>query len=1074
MNSLSDPFIKRPVMTMLVYLTVTAFGIYSYINMPVSDLPTVDYPVIQVTASYPGANPEVMASNVAAPLEQQFLQIPGIDIVTSNNSQGNSKMVLQFQLDKSIDGAASDVQAAINKAQGSLPADLPSPPTFQKSNPNDFPVIFLGVISYSMTAGQLYDYAFTEIAQRLQTVPGVASVNTYGSPRAVRIRVDPAKLYNRGLTFDDISAAVREGTSLQSAGQIKGNMIQMTVKPRTQLEHADDYSNLIIAHKDGAPVFLRDVADVVDSLQSEDMRMQYWAKTIPAGSVGVVLSVTKASGANSVEVAQGVEDLLPKLQQIVPQSMQLLTIYDRSISIRNSIEDVNVTLLIAFVLVVLVVFLFLGRVADTVIPAVALPMSLMITFIVMHLCGYSLDNLSLMALTLSVGFLIDDAIVFLENMVRRMEAGEHVWVAVFNGAKEISFTILAMTLSLASVFIPLVGMSGLMGRVFRELGVTIIVAVVASGFVSLTLTPMMCSRLLTSHEAHKQSWLERMAHNIEEKLLSWYSPMLTYALKHWYLSVIAYLVCGYGVYWFAAQVPKTFLPTGDSSFINGAWLVDTDTSPQQMREYQDKIIDAVSKVDHVLGFVTVSGFAQRNNSNAGQMFVALDDPRNRPPIQDVTNTIKAAMAKIPGVMPSIRPRPVLNISVGATSNSTGKYSYTLSGLDKEKVYAAGYALMDRMIKSKLFSLVNPDYFPDNRQLEISLDRDQASIYGVPATGLTQTVSSAYSQNYSYLIKNDYQQYWVIVEATPESRARIGNLDQLYFNSETNQSSRYSASDTTDAITKLVPFRTAAKTKVTLGPLAVNHLNGFTSFTLAYDLAPGVGIGVASDFIANAAEEIVPPEVSRNFQGDALVFRQTVVSMGLMFLVALFVMYVILGILYESYIHPITVLSSLPIAIVGGLGLLWWTGSELSLYAWIGVFMLAGLVKKNGIMMIDFAIARQAEGRTPLEAVHEACLERFRPIIMTTMAAFFGTLPLAIGLGADAASRQPLGLTICGGLAVSQLVTLFVTPVTFLGLEWVQVRVLDRIPFFARRQHLHNDAPPLPGLDDKLSAPPAKA
>ncbi len=1070
MNSLSDPFIKRPVMTMLVYLTVSAFGIYSYIMMPVSDLPTVDYPVIQVTASYPGANPEVMASNVAAPLEQQFLQIPGIDIVTSNNSQGNSKMVLQFQLDKSIDGAASDVQAAINRAQGSLPADLPSPPTFQKSNPNDFPVIFLGVISYSMTAGQLYDYAFTEIAQRLQTVPGVASVNTYGSPRAVRIRVDPHKLYSRGLTFDDITGAIRGGTSLQSAGQIKGNSIQMTVKPRTQLEHSDDYSKLIIADKDGAPVFLRDVAEVVDSLQSEDMRMQYWSKTIPAGSVGVVLSVTKASGANSVEVAQGVQAMIPKLRQIIPQSMQILPIYDRSVSIRNSIEDVDVTLLIAFVLVVLVVFLFLGRVADTIIPAVALPMSLLLTFIVMHLCGFSLDNLSLMALTLSVGFLIDDAIVFLENMVRRMEAGEHVWTAAFNGAKEISFTILAMTLSLASVFIPLVGMSGLMGRVFRELGVTIIVAVVASGVVSLTLTPMMCSRLLTAHEPHKRSLLERSAHFIEERLLAIYSPMLTFALRHWYLSVAAYALCGFGVYWFALNVQKTFLPEGDSGFVSGAWIVDTDTSPQQMKQYQDRIIEAVSKVDHVLGFVTVSGFTQRNNSNSGSMFIALDDPKNRPPIKDVTNQIKAVMAQIPGVVPSLRPRPVLNISAGATNNNQGKYAYTISGLDKDKVYASGYALMDRMLKSKLFSIVNPDYFPDNRQLEISLDRDQASNYGVGAAGLAQTISNAYSQNYSYLIKNDFQQYWVIVEAAPEYRARPGNLDQIFFNSQTNQGSLYSATAGGEDLSRLVPFRTAAKTNVTLGPLAVNHINGFTSFTLSYDLAPGVGIGTATDFIAQAAAEIVPPELTRGFQGDALIFRQTVVSMGVMFLVAIFVMYVILGILYESYIHPITVLSSLPVAIVGGLGTLWLFDSELSLYAWIGVFMLAGLVKKNGIMMIDFAIARQSEGRTPYEAVHEACLERFRPIMMTTLAAFFGTLPLAIGLGADAASRQPLGLTICGGLVVSQLVTLFVTPVTFLGLEWVQVRILDRIPFFARRHHLHSDAPPLPGLDQKIPTP----
>jgi len=685
MKSLSEPFIQRPVMTLLVYLTVVAFGVYSYIQMPLSDLPSVDYPVIQVTASYPGASPEVMANNIAAPLEQQFLQIPGIDLVTSNNSLGYTKLVLQFKLDKSIDGAASDVQAAINAAGGSLPVDLPAPPTFQKINPNDYPVIFVGVISYTMTAGQLYDYAFTQIAQRLQTVAGVATVGVYGSPRAVRIEVDPHKLYARGLTFDDISSAVKQGTSLQSAGEIKGDKIQLVVKPQTQLTAASDYANLIIASKNGATIHLGDVADCVDSIQNEDFKMEYWANSIKPGSVGVVLSVTKAAGANSVAVADGVKALLPQVRASLPQSMQIVPIYDRSVSIRNSVRDVEVTLLIAFVLVVFVVFLFLGRVGDTLIPVMALPMSLLMTFIVMNACGYTLDNLSLMALTLSVGFLIDDAIVFLENMVRRMEAGEDVWTAVFNGAQEISFTILAMTLSLASVFIPLIGMGGLMGRVFREFGVTIIVVIIASGVVSLTLTPMMCSRVLKSHKPGDMTPMEKMAHGVEDKFLGVYGPMLTYAIKHWYFSLLAYVICAIGVCWFAAQVPKSFLPVGDSGLIFGVWLSDTDTSPTQMKKYQDAVVTTVSKNPHVLGVVTATGFSQRTNSNQGTIFIALDNSRPRPAITQITNQLKAQLALIPGVVPAIRPRPTLNISVGAVSNTQGQYAYLMSGLDKQKV-----------------------------------------------------------------------------------------------------------------------------------------------------------------------------------------------------------------------------------------------------------------------------------------------------------------------------------------------------------------------------------------------------
>jgi len=591
--------------------------------------------------------------------------------------------------------------------------------------------------------------------------------------------------------------------------------------------------------------------------------------------------------------------------------------------------------------------------------------------------------------------------------------------------------------------------------------------------VSLTLTPMMCSRVLKEYNEATRSWLERTAHHLEDRFLKLYSPALTFALKHWYFSVLAYAACLFGVVWFYNAVPKSFLPVGDSGFIFGAWITKTATSPAEMQRLQDGVVAAIQKNPYVAGFVTVSGFSSRTNSNTGITFIALDDPKTgRPPIQDVNNDIMKNMAQVPGVIPAIHPRASLQISAGVVANTTGSYAYILSGLDKDQVYASALAMVAAMrARTDMFKSVNSDYFADNRQIELNVNRDQASSFGVGATTMAQNIANAYSQNYSYLIKSDYLQYWVVVEAAPEFRNKVGSLTDVYFNSLVNQSPLF-AQDQGDAINQLnssrmVPFNSVATPKVTVGPLAVNHFNGFTSVTITFDTNSGIPIGAATDFIDQTAAKIVPPGIVGGFQGDALVFKQTVTQMLLMFIVALFVMYIILGILYESYIHPFTVLLSIPPAIVGGLATLYFANKmyptlgvgELSLYGMIGMFMLAGIVKKNAIMMIDFAIIRQTEGRTPFDAIHEACLERLRPIMMTTLAAFFGSLPIAMGFGADAATRMPLGLAICGGLVLSQIVTLFVTPVTYLGFEWLQDHVLDRIPFFARRQK--DTSPPAP-------------
>ncbi|WP_309387585.1 efflux RND transporter permease subunit [Cerasicoccus frondis] len=1054
-GSLSEPFVKRPVMTLLLALSAAIFGVWSYLNLPVSDLPNVDYPVIQVQVNYPGASPTVMASNVASPLEQEFLQIQGIELITSSNTQGNSNIILQFDLSKSIDSAATDVQSAITRAQGNLPTDLPSPPTYQKTNPNAQPVIYIGLVSETMTEGDIYDYAFTQIAQRLQLVNGVSQVDVYGSKRAVEVQLNPNELYNRGLTFDQVTQAIQENTNLLGAGVFKGKTTNYTIQPNTQLSTAEEYNNIIVAVKNERPIYLRDIGEAVDGLQAEDLRLDYWADFIEGNPAGVVLAVQKADGANDVEIANAVKAMLPQLQQEIPQSLLMSIIYDRSKTIVASVKDVEETLLIAFVLVCGTIFLFLGRARDTIIPAVALPMALLLTFVVMKLFGYTLDNLSLMALTLSIGFLVDDAVVFLENMVRRMEDyGEDPMKATLEGAKEISFTILSMTLSLAAVFIPLVFMSGLMGRIFREFGITITVAVIMSGLVSLSLTPLMCARMLKSHEEGDETFMQKVANRLEKACLNIYDPSLRFFLKHKWISAVTWFLCMAGVIHFLIIVPKTFIPIGDSGFIQGAFIADTGASPEDLQQYQKQIKEVMKQNPYVENFVTVSGVAGFAQSNWILTFISLIDVDKRPPIEEVNTQLQTALAGIPGIMPGIQPNPSLEISTGATSTTLGNYAYSLSGLDTDKVYEASEKLVAAMYESGYFSSVISDLYLTNPQVELDLVRPLGSAYGVTANTFSTVLKDAYSLNYSYLIKSPFQQYQVIVEAAPEFRSDVNDLTTLYFQSAFNQSELFTSnSDVFDIENNLVPFNSIATFKEDVGPLAVNHINNFSSVTIYYNIKEGQAIGPANDFVKNKVKELVTPDIQTSFQGQALMFEETIKSMLLMAIVAVFVMYVILGILYESWVHPITVLTALPVAVVGGLATLLLLGQELSLYAMIGMFMLMGIVKKNGIMMIDFAIMRQDEGLTPEEAVHEACMERFRPIIMTTAAALLGAVPIAVGWGADAAARKPLGSSIVGGLIVSQLITLYVTPALYLYFEWFEKHVTDKIPLFQRGERV---------------------
>jgi HAE1 family hydrophobic/amphiphilic exporter-1 len=1044
-SGLSRPFIQRPVMTMLLTASIVVFGIMTYNLLAVNDLPAVDYPVIRVQASYPGADPETMANTIATPLEKQFTEIPGLELTTSSSSQGNTQITLQFDLSKGIDAAATDVQSAIQRASGQLPADLPSPPTFTKTNPNDQPVMYVALTSDTLSDGELYRYGTTEVSQRINILPGVSEVAVYGVKGAIRIKVDPGKLAARNLTFEELADAVRDGTAYSGAGQFDGSNKTITLRPKGQVETAEGYANLIVKQgiNNTSPVYLRDVARVVSGVENERLSRHFYARGFHPPASVIVFAVSRQSGANAVQVAREVRALLPQLQRELPGSIRLLPTFDRSQSIVNSLHDVQATLVIAFVLVIFVIFVFLGRASDTLIPMVALPMSFLITFVAMWAFGYSINNLTLMALTLAIGFLVDDAIVFLENVVRRAEAGESIYRATLNSAGEISFTILSMTLSLAAVFIPLAFMPGLLGRIFREFAITIIVSILASGVVSLTLTPLMCSRILAERrgnhgdsETRTQKFVNRYFIPIRDA----YGRTLDRFLDHGWIALPIVIACAVGVWFFFTHLSFTLLPTGDSGVIRGFFIVQEGASPEQQRALQNQLDPVLQANPAVDKYFTVAG---RSGLGAGVFTVLFLKNGDRPDIDKVAADLRKACSKIAGVLPTLNPQPVLQINIGATGSSFGRYSYVLSGINPSEVYAAADNLQTKLSNYPGFaSPPRSDLFRATPNLDIHIDRDRAGLYGVSTSQLESLLRAAYSQNYVYLIKQADDQYQVIVEAEDKARTDPQDFREIYVKPDNGD--------------KLIPIRALTRATESLGLQSVNHTNQFTSVTFGFDVRPGYALGDVTDFLNKTAAEVLPPTVKGEIQGEGLVLQQLFGALPFLIIAAVFVMYVILGILYESYVHPITVLSTLFPAVVGGLMTLWLFNSTLSLYSVIGLFLLMGIVKKNGIMIVDFALHRLDEGYDRRAAIHEASVERFRPIIMTTLAALMGALPIALGFGADGSSRRPLGLVIVGGLIVSQLITLYITPVIYLALEWFQESVLDRVPFL-RSAHSHHEA-----------------
>jgi len=1044
--NLSEPFIRKPVMTTLCAFSMALIGTACYFLLPVSDLPDVAYPVISVSTNYPGASPQIMANNVSTPLEIQMMQIEGLELITSKNQEGTSNIVLQFALNKDVGRAEAEVEAAIQRAQGNLPNDLPAPPSFQTTNPNTQPIVYVTLASDTLTLADLYDYANNMVAQRMMMLSGVSNAQVFGSPRAVCIEMDAKALSSRGLTVLDVANAVQTGNVFIPGGQIYGNSLQYIINPKGQLLAAKDYENLIIRYANGAPVRLRDVAKPIEGLQKEYLNMDFWTSWKAPKAAALVVAITPSPGANDVKVAAAVHKTLAELQKSLPASIESYVNYDRSVQIVQSIDDVKLTILIAFSLVVLVVFLFLGRARETVVPIVALPLALLGTFVVMLMCGYSLDNLSLMALTLAVGLLVDDAVVVLENTVRHLDEGKPPTIAALLGAKEISFTVLSMTLSLCAIFIPIVFMPGIIGRMFHEMAITIVVAILLSGVIAIMVSPMVCARLLSKAKGENgyQKWFNRGF----EAFRSHYKRSLEWVMRRHALAFIIWLVSLAGTIWLFIIIPKGFLPVGDSGMIRGVYMAAEGSSPAQMQAYQKQLMALFEAEPGVDQAITVTGLqSSTQTTSMGLIVVLLKPVGTRPPIARITaDLIKKVRAQVPGVVPLIQPYPTLNIDTGATSNMQGDYAFQLTSTNPDLLYATAEKLVAKMRASPVFSGVSSDMRMNTPVQEFEILRDQASSYGVTAEEIENTLSVAFSQGMNSEIQTPLNVYWVILELLDKERGKLHDPSLLWVRNQNND---------------LVPMGSLVRSHIKTGPESINHINQITSVTLFYNLPRGVAAGTATDTLAQMAQEIIPPSVTGAPAGSSSQFIETVRAMIVLLIIAIFVMYVILGILYESYIHPITVLSTLPVASLGGLATLQIFGMSLDLYGFIGIFLLLGLIKKNGIMLVDFAIARRAEGLGIEAAAVEAALERVRPILMTTFAAVFGALPMAFGFGADGSSRQPMGLCIVGGLIVAQVLTLFCTPVFYVYMERFQENVLDKIPFFKRGETAGKEPAPEP-------------
>jgi HAE1 family hydrophobic/amphiphilic exporter-1 len=1006
-------------MTTLIMAAILIFGIFAYQLLPVSDLPNVDFPTILVSASLPGASPDTMASSVATPLEKQFSTIAGIDSMTSTNSLGQTGITIQFNLSRSLDGAALDVQAAITAAGGQLPPQMPTPPTFQKVNPADSPIIYLALSSPTMRLSDVDEAAETTIAQNISMVPGVAQVQVYGAQKyAMRAQLDPSALASRQIGIDEVSAALQSGNTNLPTGTLYGQNHTYTILSNGQRMNALQFGPMVVAYRNGSPVRLNELGRVTDSVLND--KTASWFNGVRA----IVLAIQKQPGTNTVAVVDKIRKLLPRLQEHIPAAVQSDILYDRSVSIRASVNDVKFTLLLTIALVIMVIFVFLRNVSATIIPSLALPMSIIGTFSAMYLLGYSLDNLSLMALTLSVGFVVDDAIVMLENIVRHMEEGKRPLQAAMDGAGEIGFTILSMTLSLAAVFIPLLFMGGIIGRLLHEFAVTIGVAILVSGFVSLTLTPMLCSRFLRHQERTGHGRLFNLSERIFDGWLRGYNRSLKVVLRHKFATLmVSFVVIGLTFYLYT--ISKTgFIPDEDQSLVFAFTEAQQGTAFQDMMQLQQKVTDVVRADPSVMNTFSVVA-----TPNQGRIFFRLKDVKDRVNHMSATEVIqelRPKVSRIPGLNVFMQVPPTIRIGGTLTKS---QYQYTLQSPDTTELYDDAPKLETALRALPQLQDVTSDLQVKNPQLTVEVDHDKASALGLTPAQVSDALYSAYGTRQIGTIYTPNNEYYVIVELLPEYQNNPDKLSFLYVRSSSG---------------KLVPLDTVAKLVPSVGPLMVNHLGQLPAATISFNLKPGTALGDATKLVDREALRVLPADIQGTFQGTAQAFQNSFTGMGLLLLAAVLVIYLILGILYESFIHPLTILSGLPSAGVGALLTLNLFHQELNLYSFVGIIMLIGIVKKNAIMMIDFALeAERADGKSPEESIYQGALVRFRPIMMTTMAALMGTLPIAIGFGAGADSRRGLGLAVVGGLLFSQIVTLYITPVYYVYLDQLQAKFRRR-------------------------------